>query len=381
MSTAPAARTRPSNRREMVVGAATELFATRGYENVGMSDVADGVGVRPSALYRHFANKESLLAEVFAAYVGSLCDALDSGAQSSGPPDAALQALIDAVLKDRVAGRLWIRESRYLPAEYSAEVRETLLVRLDVIVGSPDDGRRSRPRSVAVLGVVLSVALHASESTTPPMRDLLATLVRRAASGPLSPTEIERAAASPTGLPRVSKREQILAAAVDLFADRTYNGVGMEDIAAAVDLASSSIYNHFSSKGEILAVALHRGNGFIQVSLDDALAASDCQADALQAVVATYAGFAVRHPGMVQVTVSEAGELSEHDSGVLRDAQRGYIDEWVHLCTHLSEEDSAARRVTVMSTVTAINDLARSSPDSDEAFVATYGRQILGLPV
>ncbi len=378
MNTTRALRTRPSNRRELVVGAATELFASRGYEKVGMSDVADAVGVRPSALYRHFANKESLLAEVFAEYVRGLCDALDSGAGDLHP----FGALIDRVLASRVAGRLWIRESRYLPKDSASEVREKLLNRLDRLVARPDEIGEARARSVAVLGVVLSVAVHASESAAPPVRELLAELAQRAASGPLVTAEVS-AVAMTAGLPRVAKREQILAAAVDLFADRTYNGVGMEDIAAAADLASSSIYNHFSSKGEILAVALHRGNGYIQVALDDALAEFQEPAEALRSIVTSYACFAVRHPGMVQVIVSESGELDEAESSVLRDAQRGYVDEWVNLCGHFPTTDTSAKRVTVMAAITAINDLARSSLTSrgaaGERFVASYGCRILGL--
>lgn len=377
MTTTPAVRTRPSNRRELVVGAATELFATRGYGNVGMSDVADAVGVRPSALYRHFANKESLLSEVFAGYVRGLCEALDAGAA-----DAPFGPLIARVLASRVAGRIWVRESRYLPEEYATTIRETLLLRLDRILAKSDGGDRARARSVAVLGVVLSVSVHASESTSPPMDELLTALAERAAVGPLVPDGADRTDV-PAGLPRASKREQILAAAVDLFANRTYDGVGMEDIAAAVDLASSSIYNHFSSKSEILAVALHRGNGFIQVSLDDVLTASDQRSDALREILSSYAGFAVRHPGMVQVLVSESSELAEPESSALRDAQRGYVDEWIHLCGHLEGTDSSARRVTVMATITAINDLARSRLVSGGAeaqeFVTSYGLQILGL--
>ncbi len=54
-------RRRPHDRRAQIVAAAGELFARRGYQAVGMSDIADVVGVRASALYRHFAGKQELL--------------------------------------------------------------------------------------------------------------------------------------------------------------------------------------------------------------------------------------------------------------------------------------------------------------------------------
>ena len=369
-------RSRPANRRELIIEAAATAFAARGYENVAMSAVAEAVGVRPSALYRHFANKEAMLAAAFEGYVLDLREALAAGSEGDrfGP-------LIDRTLAHRAAGRLWIREARYLPADSVAVVREGLLADLDAVVAAPGDGAGARVRSIAVLGVLLSTAMHATESAVPPMRALLSALVSRAAAGPLAADGAPVVA--PRGLPRIAKREQILAAAVELFAARTYDGVALDDIAAAVDLAPSSIYNHFASKEEILASALHRANGFVQVDLDEVLAATDDRGLALHAIVERYAGFAVRHPGMTQAIVSEIGELTERESAVLIDAQRAYVGEWVHLYGSVDHADSSARRVAVMAAITAVNQLACTpgAPRGAEraALVTAYGRRILGV--
>ncbi|MET9327216.1 TetR/AcrR family transcriptional regulator [Tsukamurella sp. NPDC003166] len=374
METTPV-RARPANRRELIIEAATAAFATRGYENVAMSAVADAVGVRPSALYRHFANKEAMLAAAFEAYVRGLREALAAGSAADrfGP-------LIDRILAHRAAGRLWIREARYLSADAAAEIRETLLAELDAAVAAPGDGAGGRVRSIAVLGVLLSTAMHATESAAPPMRVVLSGLVSRAVTGPLGNDAVPAAL---RGLARVAKREQILAAAVELFAARTYDGVAMEDIAAAVDLASSSIYNHFASKEEILSSALNRANGFVQVDLDEVLAGTDDPVTALRAVVARYASFVVHHPGMMQLIVSELGELSYRESAVLIDAQRAYVGEWAELYRAVDDAEPAARRVIVMGAITAINQLAGSGsvpPGVDGTdLVIAYGRAILGL--
>jgi AcrR family transcriptional regulator len=49
-----------------------------------------------------------------------------------------------------------------------------------------------------------------------------------------------------------STREKIFDAALDLFAERGYDGVSTRDIAAAVGIKDSSIYKHYASKDEIL---------------------------------------------------------------------------------------------------------------------------------
>ncbi|WP_248489124.1 TetR/AcrR family transcriptional regulator [Tsukamurella sp. PLM1] len=81
---APAPGTRPANRREIVVAAASELFHDRGYSNVSMKDIADAVAVGPSSLYRHFRNKNDLLEAVIADDLAAVLGAVDAASDRSG---------------------------------------------------------------------------------------------------------------------------------------------------------------------------------------------------------------------------------------------------------------------------------------------------------
>ncbi len=117
---APAARpergTRPANRRQLILDAATDLFSRKGYAGVTMGDVADAVAIGPSALYRHFHSKQDLLAAVVGEALKTLDDAL-SGAENEPSSDVA-EALAAVVLSHRGAGVLWQREVRQLsPAD------------------------------------------------------------------------------------------------------------------------------------------------------------------------------------------------------------------------------------------------------------------------
>ncbi|MBB1034452.1 TetR/AcrR family transcriptional regulator [Dietzia sp. CQ4] len=54
-----------------------------------------------------------------------------------------------------------------------------------------------------------------------------------------------------------SRRDSILAAAAEYFAEQGYHSAGMRGIADSVGIKGASLYNHFSSKEEILyAIAL-----------------------------------------------------------------------------------------------------------------------------
>jgi AcrR family transcriptional regulator len=51
--------------RERIIAQAAPLFNTRGYAGASMQDVMEAAGLEKGGLYRHFASKEALAAEVF----------------------------------------------------------------------------------------------------------------------------------------------------------------------------------------------------------------------------------------------------------------------------------------------------------------------------
>ena len=49
-----------------------------------------------------------------------------------------------------------------------------------------------------------------------------------------------------------TRREQILAAAAELFARHGFHGVGIDDIGSAVGISGPALYRHFRSKDAML---------------------------------------------------------------------------------------------------------------------------------
>ena len=50
--------------REKIIEVSLELFAKRGFSGVSVRDIASAVGVRESALYKHFKNKQDILDKI-----------------------------------------------------------------------------------------------------------------------------------------------------------------------------------------------------------------------------------------------------------------------------------------------------------------------------
>ena len=84
----------PVSRRQQLVTAAARLFAERGFHGVTIEELGAAVGISGPALYKHFASKDAVLAEML---VGISQHLLDEGrlqvAQATSPEDA-LQRLL-----------------------------------------------------------------------------------------------------------------------------------------------------------------------------------------------------------------------------------------------------------------------------------------------
>ena len=54
------------NTKEQIIKVSLELFAQKGYDGVSVREIAKKIGVRESALYKHFESKEDILRKVIA---------------------------------------------------------------------------------------------------------------------------------------------------------------------------------------------------------------------------------------------------------------------------------------------------------------------------
>nr|BFD91297.1 hypothetical protein KitaXyl93_26570 [Kitasatospora sp. Xyl93] len=125
MPNVPAASALP--RRDQIRREAARLFAARGFLGVGVDEIGKAVGISGPGLYRHFAGKDAMLADLL---IGISERLLDEGRRRAGGgegPVAALDALIgghvDFALDDRDLITLHDRELLNLKEEDRRTVR------------------------------------------------------------------------------------------------------------------------------------------------------------------------------------------------------------------------------------------------------------------
>lgn len=363
-TTRPARGTRPSNRRELIVAASADLFYRNGYANVSMSDIADAVAMGPSALYRHFRNKESLLATVVGDAVIELNGALS--AALADPVGVAGPTLANVSLRNRAAGVLWRREGRYLPAEVRAELRsqtKTVGLTIAALVRRQHPGLDATQADLlawCALAIAQSVSYHRLQLPAAEFAVTLTALIDGALAvpvprlNPLPPTAEAR--------PRLrasTRRETILTEATRLFGEQGFSNVSMDDIGHAVGASGPSLYNHFGGKSEILIAIMLRGAEWLQMDMNRSLSRAPTPRDALVRLLRDYWTFVCDNPHLTQLLVSELLELPKEERDRLQAARRAYATEWESLLVQLHPEwDSVGARIRIHAVHTMMNHIS-----------------------
>jgi AcrR family transcriptional regulator len=171
-----------AERRLQLVRAASRLFAERGFRAVSMEDLAAEAGVSGPAVYRHFASKEALLADLLIDVSQQL---LEQGTQrsTSSSPLEALRTLIafhtDFALRDRDLIRIQDHDFANLALEDARTVsrlqRAYLDVWVDVLreIDSTLAEGVARTKIQAVFGLLNSTPHSASNRDTETTRSIL----------------------------------------------------------------------------------------------------------------------------------------------------------------------------------------------------------------
>jgi AcrR family transcriptional regulator len=333
VSAGPAAATRPHNRKQLIVEAAGQVFSERGYHAASMEEIAAGVGISAAALYRHFPNKYALFAECANVMADRLVAALDE-APDGASLSAVLAALTRVTVAHRASGGLYRWEARYL------ERADRRLLRAkfgQVVTRVAETVRREHPlpgehlRAVAALGAIGSITMHHTSVAQRRIEDLLlASALGVAATDPAAATGSGLSVELPAQPVPRTRRAEILAAAVPLFARDGFANVTNGQIAQAVGLAPSAIYRHYPGKVDILVAACLQAAGLLAQAVERSLDRAADPAQAVVALTAAYVAYSFEHNALNSVAEAEIRGLPADLRRPLILAQREYIAVWEH---------------------------------------------------
>ncbi|MEU6642145.1 TetR/AcrR family transcriptional regulator [Saccharomonospora sp. NPDC046836] len=367
--------TRPRDRRSQLATVASELFRARGYQGVGINDIAAAAGVTGPALYRHFADKQAILGHVLLANLEEMAAATEAAVGVAEPPTpeqihALLTSLATKSVERREVAALWRWEGRHLNTENQRAIRERSAAMLamwaKVLMSmrpelAADDAELLCWATLSVFG---SVSVHHTSIAKQRFAQLLVDIALRVLHAQLprlaeqaSPIEAARAFGTP------SRREQLLTAAAELFRRHGFTAVSMEDIGKAAGIAGPSVYRHFPSKAALLAAIGRRAADRLALAADYALrtSAPPDEREALRRLAESYVATLTGPPDLLASFSVDRVHIEERDRADLLRIQRDYVARWVGLLEAVHPELNAREaRITVHAALTIANDLTRT---------------------
>src|SRR5690349_20818790 len=113
-------RTQPENltRREQLLRIAAELFASKGFRNTTVRDIADAAGILSGSLYHHFDSKEAMVDEILRSFQEELFGKYDAILASSDDARSQLEQAVrvsfEAIDKHRHEVAIFQNEADHL---------------------------------------------------------------------------------------------------------------------------------------------------------------------------------------------------------------------------------------------------------------------------
>jgi AcrR family transcriptional regulator len=123
-------------------------------------------------------------------------------------------------------------------------------------------------------------------------------------------------------LSRADRMEQVLGTAHDLFAERGFAAVTMDEIAAAVGVTKPLLYTYFGNKERLYIACMERAADALTSTVAKAVAATSSPGDALRAGVHAFFAFLDSDRAAWAVlfdeTLPRSGEIAERVAGYRR---------------------------------------------------------------
>jgi AcrR family transcriptional regulator len=117
-STPQASNAPSSSRRDELLKIAAELFATKGFKNTTVRDIADAAGILSGSLYHHFDSKESMVDEILSSFqeelFGKYAEIIAGSADPRAKLEEAVRVSFEAIDQHRDEVAIFQNEADYL---------------------------------------------------------------------------------------------------------------------------------------------------------------------------------------------------------------------------------------------------------------------------
>jgi AcrR family transcriptional regulator len=173
---------------------------------------------------------------------------------------------------------------------------------------------------------------------------------------------------------RASRRDELVAVATRLFAERGYHGTSMADLAEAMGVQKGSLYSLTESKQELLVAITREGAAAFHAAFDGVGEDAD-PLERIRLALRAHLGVVAAQLDAATVFTREWRFLDEPERGVFRTERRRYEERWHELLREAAERGALRADLDVGAAVLLVLSAANWAytwlpPDADTATLA-----------
>jgi len=255
-------------KKKAILKAAETLFASQGFNQTKVADIAKASQIHEASIYAYFKNKKKILFAIYGEYIKNAVKNIKHHFQGMKEPGPKLRKLIWSYLADIQSnpdhGRIMMMAQRESPEFYKSKhfghIKEFSGLLRDIIIAGQQEGcfrtdLSSRSIGNMLMGTVLFTVFHSLVHDLPydpdEMSDTIYQLVFNAAgvepsSGGGPSGDIKRNTRTQY------RKTQIVDAATQIFSQKGFSNATISDIARRANLGDATLYEYFDNKDAIL---------------------------------------------------------------------------------------------------------------------------------
>ena len=160
---------------------------------------------------------------------------------------------------------------------------------------------------------------------------------------------------------KTARRDQLIAAAERLVAERGFQSVRLEDIGAAAGVSGPAIYRHFPNKEALLVELLVGISTRLLAGAKGVVAQTPDAQRALDGLIDFHLDFALGESDLIRIQDRDLDHLPDPAKRQVRKSQRQYVEIWVDTLRRL---DLAGSESDARLMAHAVFGLLNSTPHS-----------------
>lgn len=265
-------------KRRLILESAERIFATRGFHDTTIADIAHDSGVHEASIFQYFKTKENLIVTVPERHLNETLAGITEHLQGMKGAEPKIRKLLWHQLRDLSVNKnytsILLRELRTLPAFYRSPAYE-MIRKYSAFAGEAiREGIRDHEVDAEIevilvlemiFGAIDSIVLRWLFFGDPydpnEAADALCSLIKAAVWRRGQLTGSENGDEPTRGELR---RRTIVEVASEVFGNKGYGGATISEIAGKAGIAEASIYQYFKSKEDLLLSV--PGNWFDELS-------------------------------------------------------------------------------------------------------------------